>query len=416
MRICLLSYRGNMFSGGQGIYLYYLSRELAQRGHEITVLVGPPYPWEMPWARVIKITNHNFYAQKRNFLPKDNPFKIFSPLNFYEFALTRFWFFPEMFAFSLRAFHCLSQLISQGERFDLVHDNQGLGYGQLLVKRLGLPVIATIHHPLAKDRGADFEQTHSLLERARRVVFYPFMMQKIVARAMDLVISGSRESAQAVQETFGISPEKMRVVYDGVDQEVFYPRPEVKRKKGRIIFVGNTEDRKKGILYLIRALALLPGWVQLVIVDGGAKWKFYLNYLLDRYRVRKRVEIKEGLSPQELALQYCQAEIAVVPSLYEGFGLPAAEAMACATPVISTDAGALPEVVGNDGCGILVPARNSRALAEKILLLLNHPQLRQEMGKKASERVHKYFTWRECARGTEQVYQEVLEKARYAHG
>jgi len=416
MKICLLSYRGNMFSGGQGIYLYYLSRELARRGHQLTILVGPPYPWEMPWARVIKITNHNFYAKKQDFLPRENPFKIFFPLNFYEFALTRFWFFPEMFSFSLRAFYQLGQLISQGERFDLVHDNQCLGYGQLLLKRFALPVIATIHHPLAKDQGADFEQTHSLLERARRVVFYPFIMQKLVARGMDLVISGSRDSAQAVQETFGIAPEKMRVVYDGVDQEVFYPRPEIKRKKGRIIFVGNTEDRKKGILYLIQALSILPRWIHLVIVDGGAKWKFYLNYLIDRYRVRERVEIKEGLSPEELAKEYCRAEVSVVPSLYEGFGLPAAEAMACATPVVSTDAGALPEVVGRDGCGILVPTRNSRALAEKILFLFNQRKLRKEMGEKASERILKYFTWKECARGTEQVYQELLERAKYAHG
>jgi len=404
-----------MFSGGQGIYLYYLTRELAKLGHQITVLVGPPYPWEMPWARVIKIVNHNYYARRINFYSQEELFKIFHPLNFYEFALTRFWFFPEMLSYSLRAFAKLAELLHNGGKFDLIHDNQGLGYGQVLIKGYQIPVMASIHHPLAMDRGADFLQTHTFLERARRVVFYPFIMQKLVAQRMGLVISGSKNSARAVQETFKIAPEKMRVVYDGVDEGVFYQRPEIKRVKGRLIFVGNTEDRKKGILYLIQALHKLPDWVHLVIVDGGAKWKFYLHQLMDRYQAHNRVQIKERLSPEDLAKEYCQAEVSVVPSLYEGFGLPAAEAMACATPVVSTTAGALPEVVGNDGTGILVPPRDYQALAENILSLLERPELRKEIGIRSAERVKELFTWSECARNTEQVYEELISRRRNAY-
>jgi len=406
-----------MYSGGQGIYLYYLTRELARLGHRITVLAGPPYPWDMAWANVIKITNHRYYARRLTNYDLVSLFKTFSPLNFYEFALTRFWFFPEMLTYSIRAFFKLAELLRAGEKFDIIHDNQCLGYGQVLLKGFGIPVIASIHHPLAMDRGADFIQSHTVIERARRVAFYPFVMQKIVAKQMEMVISGSKNSADAVQKAFGLDPRKMRVVYDGIDDTVFYPRPEVKRVKGRLIFVGNTEDRKKGILYLIQALAQLPNDVSLVIVDGGAKWKFYLNQLMDRFKVRHRIQIKERLSPEELALEYCQAELGVVPSLYEGFGLPAAEAMACATPVVSTDAGALPEVVGNDGAGVLVPAKNSKALRDKILYLLDKPGLREEMGRKASERVKSLFTWSECARGTEAVYEELLCRRREnAHG
>jgi len=415
MKICILSYRGNMYSGGQGIYLYYLTRELARRGHRITVLAGPPYPWEMPWANVIKITNHQYYARRLANYDRNRLFKTLSPINFYEFALTRFWFFPEMLTYSLRAFLKLGELFRAGETFDLIHDNQCLGYGQALSKSYGIPVMASIHHPLAMDRGADFIQSHTFAERARRVAFYPLVMQKIVARQMELVISGSKNSAAAVQKAFALDPNKMRVVYDGVDEKVFYPRPEIKRVPGRLIFVGNTEDRKKGILYLIQALAKLPERAHLVIVDGGAKWKFYLNQLMDRHQVRNRITVKERLSPEELAREYCQAEIGVVPSLYEGFGLPAAEAMACATPVISTDAGALPEVVGNDGAGILVPSKNSSALSEKILYLLGQPDLQREIGEKASERVKNLFTWSECARVTEQVYQELVSRSKNAH-
>jgi len=415
MKICWLSYRGNMYSGGQGIYLYYLTRELARLGHEITVLVGPPYPWDMPWARVIKITNHNYYARRLSNYTPEQILKIFSPLNFYEFALTRFWFFPEMLTYSIRAFTKLAELLNAGDKFDLIHDNQCLGYGQALLKGFGVPVMASIHHPLAMDRGADFVQSHTVVERARRVVFYPLVMQHYVARRMDLVISGSRDSADAVQKTFSIDPGKMRVVYDGIDETVFYPRPEVKREKGRLIFVGNTEDRKKGILYLMQALHRLPEWVSLTIVDGGAKWKFYLHQLMDRYKLQNRITIKERLSPEDLALEYCRAELGVVPSLYEGFGLPAAEAMACATPVVSSTAGALPEVVGNDSASALVPPRDPQAIAKMVMELLENPGTRKEMGKKASARIMELFTWSECARGTEEVYRELLSQNKNAY-
>ncbi len=414
MKICFLSYRGNMYSGGQGIYLYYLTRELARRGHRITVLSGPPYPWEMPWAKVVRITNHCYYAQGLANYDQASLLKTFSPINFYEFALTRLWFFPEMFTYSIRAFLKLAELFRAGDSFDLIHDNQCLGYGQILIKGYGVPVMASIHHPLAMDRGADFVQSHTFVERARRVAFYPFVMQKIVARQMEMVISGSQDSANAVQQAFDIDRNKMRVVYDGVDETVFYPRPEIQRVPGRLIFVGNTEDRKKGILYLVQALAQLPDRVSLVVVDGGAKWKFYLNQLMDRYQVRKRITVKERLSPEDLALEYCRAEVGVVPSLYEGFGLPAAEAMACATPVVSSDAGALPEVVGGDGAGVLVPAKNSAALRDKILFLLERGELRKKMGANAAERVRNLFTWAECARVTEQVYQELISRGKNA--
>ena len=408
MKICFLSYRGNMYSGGQGIYLYYLTRELARRGHQITVLVGPPYPWEMPWANVVRITNHNYYARRLAGYNPEQALKIFSPLNFFEFALTRLWFFPEMLSYSLRAFAKLAELFRGGETFDLIHDNQCLGYGQALIKGFGVPVMASIHHPLAMDRGADFAQSQTVIERARRVVFYPFVMHKVVARRMEMVISGSRDSAEAVRRAFALDPDKMRVVYDGIDETIFYPRPEVKRVKGRLIFVGNTEDRKKGILYLMQALHRLPEQVTLTIVDGGAKWKFYLHQLMDRYQLKKRLTIKERLSPEDLALEYCRAELGVVPSLYEGFGLPAAEAMACATPVVSTTAGALPEVVGNDSAGVLVPPKDPAAIAQSVLRLLEKPALREEMGKRAAARIKQNFTWAGCAAGTEKVYRELI--------
>jgi glycosyltransferase involved in cell wall biosynthesis len=413
MKICITSYRGNMYSGGQGIYLYYLVRELAKLGHEVTVLVGPPYPDDMPWARVIKIENQNFYAVKKDWLPRPDPFAIFSPLNFYEFIATRFWIFPEMLAFSLRAYAKLIELHRAGERFDLIHDNQCLGWGHVLMKALGIPVIASIHHPLGMDRAADFEQTQGLIERARRVVFYPFIMQIAVARRMDLWISGSRDSAEAVANAFNMDRKKMRVIYDGVDDDVFTLKDGPAKVPRRLIFVGNTEDRKKGILYLMEAMSLLPPDVNLMIIDGCSKWKFFANMLLDKYQLRGRVDFRARIPAEVLADEYRKAEVAVVPSVYEGFGLPAAEAMACGVPVVSSDGGSLPEVIGPDGDGIIVPKKNGRALADAIMKLLDNPGLRAELGRRGHERVMKLFTWRQMAIATADVYREAIERKRH---
>ena len=415
MKVCITSYRGNMYSGGQGIYLYYLTRELARFGHQITVLVGPPYPADMPWARVIKIPNQNFYAVKTDWLPKKNPMSIFEPLNLFEFAATRLWMFPEMLSFSIRAFNRLRDLHRQGERFDLIHDNQCLGWGHLLMKAFGVPVIASIHHPLGMDRAADFEQTQGLVERARRIVFYPFFMQQMVARQMDLWISGSQDSAEAVALAFDLDRKKMRVIYDGVDEDVFKPVEGDNKLPRRLIFVGNTEDRKKGILYLMQALSMLPEDVNLMVVDGCSKWKFFANELIEKYRLQGRVEFMARIPAEQLALEYRRSEIAVVPSVYEGFGLPAAEAMACGVPVVSTDGGSLPEVVGYDGDGIIVPKKNARALAEAIRRLLDDPALREEMGKRGHQRVMERFTWRQMAIGTAEVYEEATTRVGHAH-
>lgn len=404
-----------MYSGGQGIYLYYLTRELARLGHEITVLVGPPYPADMPWARVIKIENQNFYAVKKDWLPRPDPWAIFKLGNFYEFVATRFWLFPEMFAFSMRAYSKLHELYRKGERFDIIHDNQCLGFGHLLMKAFGAPVMASIHHPLGMDRAADFEQTEGLVERARRVVFYPIFMQPVVARKMDLWISGSHESAEAVARTFNMDREKMRVIYDGVDEDVFKLDDETRKVPRRLIFVGNTEDRKKGILYLMRAMSMLPDDVTLMVVDGCSKWKFFANFLVEKFNLQGRVEFLARIPAEQLAEEYRKSEISVVPSVYEGFGLPAAEAMACGVPVVASDGGALPEVVGLDGDGIVVPKKNANALVEAINRLLDNPGLRQEMGARGYKRAMEKFTWRRMAVKTAEVYEEALERKSHAH-
>ena len=415
MRICMLSYRGNMYCGGQGIYLYYLSRALAELGHEVHALVGPPMCAPMPWAKVHKIENHNFFMVARGWLPKDNPLAIFRPANLFEFALTRFGFFPEMFAYSIRAFKKVSELIRDTGPFDVIHDNQCLGYGLVAMKGFHCPVLSTVHHPLAIDRKESFWQTEGFKAKAKRVIYYPPIMQKFVTRQLDRVITVSRISARAIEEAYGISEAEIRVIYNGVDTDNFRPAGNGRPSDGKkLIFVGNTEDRKKGVLYLLRAMTRLPEDISLICVNGGAPRHLYAQELVEQLGLEHRVIFTGRLPVEQVAEKYREADIAVVPSLFEGFGLPAAEAMASGLPVVSTDGGALPEVVGTDGkAAILVPARSSSAIADAITQLVNDSERRKAMGKAARERAMEQFTWRRAAEQMVDVYKdEVAYKRR----
>lgn len=411
VKIGLLSYRGNPYCGGQGIYLTYLANELVKLGHEVHVVVGPPWPLFIQGATVHPVENFNFFGKKRDFLPSQNPFKIFSPLHFYEFSASRFGVFPEIKAFSFRAFFKLVEL-AKIHRFDILHDNQCLGYGMLLWKFLGIPVVSTLHHPLSIDRAAWFEQPANLRQKLKRVLYYPLVMQRIVSNRLDRIITVSRDSAREITRAFGVPAEKIRVVYNGLDSQEFAPLPDVTKKSGSLIFVGNSEDRKKGLLYLLQALTYLPENVTLTVVDGGAPQRSFAPLLTEKYEIDHRVHFTGKIGPGELVRLYCNAEIAVVPSLYEGFGFPAAEAMACELPVVASTAGALPEVVGEEGAGILVPPRNAPALAQAVRRLLHDPELRLQMGRAARRRVLGLFTWENAAKQMVEVYQEVIG----AHG
>jgi len=411
LKIGLLSYRGNPYCGGQGIYLTYLANELIKLGHEIHVIVGPPWPLFLKGATVHQVENFNFFGKKRDFLPPGNPFKIFSPLHFYEFCASRLGVFPEIKAFSFRAFFKLLHL-ARTHRFDILHDNQCLGYGMLLWKLLGVPVVSTLHHPLSIDRATWFEQPSTLKQKVKRVLYYPLLMQKIVSNHLDRIITVSHDSAREIHQAFGIPPEKIRVVYNGLDSREFAPIPGLAKKPNSLIFVGNSEDRKKGLLYLLQALAYLPESVSLTVVDGGAPQRSFAPMLVEKYKVGRRVFFTGKIGPGDLVRLYGSAEIAVVPSLYEGFGFPAAEAMSCELPVVSSTAGALPEVVGNDGAGILVPARDGPALAKAIRRLLEDPELRRQMGQAGRRRVVNLFTWENAARQMVEVYREAID----AHG
>ena len=407
MKICLLCYRGNPYCGGQGVYLYFLSRELARMGHSLTILVGPPDPWPMPWAQTIPVESLNLWGVRKNFIPSSAPWRILHPLNFFEFSATRLGFFPEMLIFSIRALRILEKIFPR-QAFDLFHDVQSLGYGLLLLKQFRRPLVTTVHHPLTIDFQHSLERDRNFKEKYYTVVFYPVGMQRRVIRRCDRVLTSSGETALEIHRAFGVPGDKIRNVANGLDTDFFRPGNGKSPTPNRLLFVGNTDDPKKGVLYLLQALTHLPEKVTLTIVDHGAPFKAYAPELVKKMGLNRRVTFTGKISAEDLREQYTSAQVTVVPSLYEGFGLPAAESMACGTPVVATRAGALPEVVGEDAAGILVPPRDSQALAGAIERILEDGSAREEMGKAGRERVERLFSWRSVAERTVQAYKELL--------
>ena len=403
-----------MRCGGQGVYLWFLARELTRLGHTVDVFVGPPYPDPMPFARTLtELPNEQFWARwfggsAAAMLP-DSQLSIFQPLNFYELAATRFGFLPEPFAFSLRALRAMATELRRGARYDVIHDVQCLGWGVLAMRALGMPVVTTIHHPLTVDRRASFIRDEGFRDALGTMTFYPVGMQASVARRIESVFTSSAVSARAIVRDFRVSPERIRMVANGVDTDLFCPDPSVPKVEGEILCVGRASDPNKGVKTLVDALHLLPESVVLTLVDddhpeNGARVRARELGIADRLNLVGRV------STEELIHLYRRASLVAVPSRYEGFGLPAAEAMACGTPVVSTSAGALPEVVGD--AGLLVPRDDPAALASGIASLLDRAATRRELGPRGRRRIEESYSWRRVAMATSDAYAEVVNEWR----
>lgn len=409
MRVLFLCYRGNPFCGGQGIYLTYLSKELAKLGVEVDIIIGPPYPENIDrWADVYRLENESYWYCKTTNLPYKRVKDILSLWKFTDWFLTRFHVFPEMETFSFRSFFYLRKLLKEKD-YDIIHDIQCLGWGLLPMKGYGVPIVSTVHHPLTRDRDADFLVDRSLWDYYTTIMFYPLTMQRMVINRLDKVITSSYEGVDELKRSFDLDPSMISVVFNGLDVNEF-KNTGLSREERSILYVGNTEDRKKGIRYLIEAFAGLPDDVTLTIVDEGPPKRLTAYNLAEKLGVEKRIIFTGRLPNRDLVRLYNTKTMLIMSSLYEGFGLPAAEAMACEMPVIATAAGALTEVVGRDGAGVIVPPEDSDAIREAAIKLLNNSELRTEMGRKGRQRVVENFAWPVAARNTLEVYKEVIKE------
>jgi glycosyltransferase involved in cell wall biosynthesis len=412
VRIALLTYRGNMYCGGQGIYAAHMAREWKRAGHDVHVFAGPPLPELDDGIPLHTIHNDNVFGREHpEFYDPQRPFSLLRPLSLWELAVSRFGVFPEMQTFGLRLLMRWRE-IQRRHRFDVVFDNQSLSWGLLGLRASGVPVVSVIHHPLHIDREADFAIDRRLVKKIKRTLYFPLFMQQQVAPRLDRIVTVSEASRAEIERYFGIPQKQIPVVYNGTDCELFRPI-EGMPVETDLLFVGRTEDRKKGIGTMLEALTMLPEHVRLKVVDGRVPDDGLLPRLVRRFGLEDRVVLlKRMLTTQELVAQYSTARVALVPSFFEGFGFPASEAMACGLPVVANAAGALPEVVGTDGrSGILVPPRNAPAMADAIRHILAEPGRAESMGRSARRRIERVFRWSDAAAGLVSVFEETLRAA-----
>lgn len=410
MRIALLSYRSKPHCGGQGVYLRHLSRELAAIGHDVEVLSGQPYPELDAGVRLTKVPSLDLYREPDPFrIPKLHEFRDL--VDVYEVLAMCTAAFPEPRTFSRRVAKLLAK---RRDDFDVVHDNQTIGYGMLAIEQMGLPLVTTIHHPITFDRRVDL--AHAPLRKQvslRR--WYSFLrMQGRVARRLSQILTVSESSKRDIAADFGVEARKIQVIPLGVD-EIFQP-PTTPRVTGRIVAMASADTPMKGVATLLEALAKLRTErdVELVLVTRPSKGG-RTEQLIEKLGLENCVSFVSGISDAELVEVMGSAELACVPSLYEGFSLPTAELMACETPLVVSRAGAIPEVVGEDGvCADLVTPGDVAELYDAIGALLDDPERRARMGAAGRLRVLDRFSWHAVAVATAEAYERAV--ARHAAG
>jgi glycosyltransferase involved in cell wall biosynthesis len=406
LRVAYLTYRGKPHVGGQGVYTRHLTKALADLGHTVEVFGGQPYP-----VLDDRITMHK--------LPSLDIFNDTYPGRLPAYWEIKTWpdvvetaryltgQFSEPLAFSKRALRTLTPRVND---FDLVHDNQCLGWDILKIEKI-IPTIVTLHHPITKDR--ELEMSHAPSRWKRRSVgrWYSFVeMQGKVASKLPRIVVVSENSITDINKDMGVSRDRMRLVPVGVDPDLFRPQPQIAREPGRLITTASADVALKGLSYLLEAMALLRKDRDIRLTIIGKPRPGHSMDLIDSLGLRPHIDFVSGVTDERIVELYAEAELAVVPSLYEGFSLPAIEAMSTGICLVATDGGALPEVTGTHNETVLqCPAANAEALAAVIATGLDSAELRARIGEAGRQRVVSRWTWKHCAELTVEQYREVLE-------
>jgi glycosyltransferase involved in cell wall biosynthesis len=404
LKIAILSYRSAPFGGGQGIYIRDISRALSIMGHRIDVISGPPYPNLVDEINLIKLPGLDLF---QTFSFKER-LKIFYNIknkklvDFYEFISVLFGGFPEMRTFGYRA----NKFLKLSSHYDIIIDNQSLSYGILEIQKR-FPLIEIIHHPISKDYKFEYETASSFLYKLSRHRWYSFLkMQKKVAKNINNIVTPSKNSKKDIVVDFGVNQKNINVIYNGLDINIFIPYKNIKRDPFRLITTASADVALKGLDYSLRSLATLSkNFPEIsLLVIGQLKKNGHTSRLIKELGIEDRVLFKTALTKEEIAKEYASSSVAIVSSLYEGFGYPVIEAMSCEIPLIATNTSSIPELVGD--FATLIPPMNENELSEAIKKILNNYEKYKKIAESGRHHIIENFNWLKIT----QKYEDMIYK------
>jgi glycosyltransferase involved in cell wall biosynthesis len=405
MKIAILSYRSNPFSGGQGIYVRHLSNSFVELGHEVYVISGPPYPDIRNEVTLIKIPSLDLFSVKSRIKAFKLSFLI-SLTNLIEWLGIMTGGFPEPYTFGRRLKKFLE---SSNIKFDVILDNQSLCYALEDIQN-EYPLVTTIHHPITKDHKLELEGSRNWKERLSTNRWHGFLrMQKKVAPNLKHIITISNSSKEDIQAEFKIEEDSIDMIWNGIDIDTFKVRDDKKIIENRIVTTASADIPLKGLKYLIASLPSIIKEFPLthLKVIGTSPQDSTMRALISDLDLNDKVSFNSELTESEVVDIYSSADIAVIPSLYEGFGFGAGEAMACGVPLISTTSGGLKDVIGD--AAIQIESESSDSISKAVIDLFSDDQKKVHYSKIGRERIEKEFSWNLAARKYLKVFKKAID-------
>jgi glycosyltransferase involved in cell wall biosynthesis len=405
MKIAILSYRSNPFSGGQGIYVRHLSNSFVELGHEVYVISGPPYPDIRNEVTLIKIPSLDLFSVESRIKAFKLSFLI-SLTNLIEWLGIMTGGFPEPYTFGRRLKKFLE---SSNIKFDVILDNQSLCYALEDIQN-EYPLVTTIHHPITKDHKLELEGSRNWKERLSTNRWHGFLrMQKKVAPNLKHIITISNSSKEDIQAEFKIEEDSIDMIWNGIDIDTFKVRDDKKIIENRIVTTASADIPLKGLKYLIASLPSIIKEFPLthLKVIGTSPQDSTMRALISDLDLNDKVSFNSELTESEVVDIYSSADIAVIPSLYEGFGFGAGEAMACGVPLISTTSGGLKDVIGD--AAIKIESESSDSISKAVIDLFSDDQKKLHYSKIGRERIEKEFSWNLAARKYLKVFKKAID-------
>jgi glycosyltransferase involved in cell wall biosynthesis len=406
LKIVILSYRSAPFGGGQGIYVYELSKALKELGHKVDIISGPPYPELIPEIELIKLPGLNLFStfkfrdRLNLFFNKNN--KSFN--DWYEFGSTLIGGFPEIQTFGNRAHTYLAN-----KTYDVVIDNQSISYGAVKIQD-SFPLVEMMHHPISKDYYYDLKFAKGILQRISKIRWYSFLkMQKISARKINVVVTPSVSSKEDIHIDFKVPMENIQVIPNGIDCDIFCPLPQIPSKQYRLITTASADVPLKGLDFSLQAIARLKSEypdIHLIVI-GSPRKEGHTERLIKKLKLENYVSFRTNLTKEEITREYAQSEVAIVSSLYEGFGFPVGEAMACATPLVATNVASIPEITGS--FAQLIPAEDSDAIYQGIKNIFQDPQQYKVQAGLGRQHIIENFNWKKIGRAYEALLLKTID-------